>query len=300
MINFLNLKYFVMVANEKNITRVAEKEHISQQALSGHIKKIEDDYGITVFDRSNGFSLTHAGEKLYDYATELLKIKSDMDNELSDLKNYSQGILSIGISYTRGSAFLPEILPLFKKQNPYVKLMIVENNSKVLEDYLLKGHIDVYVGTNTREHPDIDTIDLYSEKLYLVIPKNSVDFVPQNNMSISDFSHLDFLMLTKANKIRKIVDDYAINNNIKLNIQLETENIETLFSLACQGMGITIYPELFLKNHIKLLSSDNCPVYLVQLDNKDFSDMLSIGYNNKRYLSRLARDFISLAQSVFS
>ena len=72
MINFLNLKYFVRVAEERNITRVAEQEHISQQSLSSHIKKIEEEYGVKLFDRTDGFTLTYAGEKLYIYATNLL------------------------------------------------------------------------------------------------------------------------------------------------------------------------------------------------------------------------------------
>ena len=77
--NFLNLKYFVMIAEEGNITRVAEKEHISQQSLSNHIKKLENEFGVKLFDRTGALSLTYAGERVYSYASELLKKKDEME-----------------------------------------------------------------------------------------------------------------------------------------------------------------------------------------------------------------------------
>ena len=95
MINFLNLRYFVRVAEEKNITRVAEQEHISQQSLSNHIKKIEMEYGVQLFDRTGGLTLTHAGERMYKYAVRCLSLMHDMENELLDMTNMEQGTLRI-------------------------------------------------------------------------------------------------------------------------------------------------------------------------------------------------------------
>ena len=80
--NFLNLEYFVMIAEERNITRVAEKEHISQQSLSNHVKKMEEEFGVKLFDRTGTLSLTYAGERVYNYASELLKIKDEMEKEI--------------------------------------------------------------------------------------------------------------------------------------------------------------------------------------------------------------------------
>lgn len=298
MVNFLNLKYFVMAAEGKNLTRVAEMEHISQQSLSNHIKKMEDELGVKLFDRTGGFSLTYAGERYYNYATEVLKLTDEVEKELSDLKDTKQGTLRIGISYTRGSAFLPEILPVFCEKFPHINLTITENNSQVLEDYLQHGHIDLYIATDLKKRASIEKVDLYREKLYLVVPKI---FLPagapdifEKEESIEKFKDYNFLMLTKANRIRKTVDEYLKHNNLNLNIFIETENIETLFQLACKGMGITVYSEMFMGKHF---TKKNLPVSFIPIKGEIFKSTLSIGYNKSKYLSSAAKEFIREAQS---
>lgn len=299
MINFLNLKYFVRVAEERNITRVAEQEHISQQSLSSHIKKIEEEYGVKLFDRTDGFTLTYAGEKLYIYATNLLSLKNDLDNELSDITGTKQGSLKIGISYTRGTAFLPEILPEFCKKNPFVNVSISENNSQVLEEFLLHGHIDLYVGTDLNPHPEIETIELYQEELYFVVPKKLLGNISTDTLTFSDIFHFPFLLLSKGNKIRDTFDEYAISKKHLIKPVLETENIETLLELSCSGMGVTVYPEMFFKRHSHLNNSPDSPVRIITM-NESRTSILSIGYRKNRYLSRAAKEFINLAKTTLT
>lgn len=305
MVNFLNLKYFVMIAEEGNITRVAESEHVSQQSLSSHIKKLEKSFGVRLFERGNGISLTYAGERVYEYAVRLLRTKSDMENELLDLTESGQGVLRIGISYTRGCAFLPEILPTFRAENPFVKTDITENNSQVLEEYLLRGHIDLYIGANLRHQREIEITDLCSEKLFLVIPKTTAEeiygtthglFLPEKPLEV--FLKYDFLMLSKANRIRKMIDECLEKKELCANILIETENIETLFELSCRGMGITIYPEMFLKKHTELLKNEDASIRLVPVAEKGCESTLSVGYNKNRYLSSAAKRFIDIAKSL--
>lgn len=297
MINLLNLKYFVMVAEEGNITRVAEKEHISQQSLSNHIKKMEDVLAVKLFDRTGGLSLTYAGERYYNYAAEVLRLTNEVESELSDLKDTKQGTLRIGISYTRGSAFLPKILPSFCKKYPHVNLVIMENNSQVLEDYLQRGHIDLYIATDLKKRASIEKVDLCHEKLYLVVPKEflgtDVPDIFTKEESIENFKNYNFLMLTKANRIRKTVDEYLEITGQSINIALETENIETLYQLVCKGMGITVYSEMFMEKHFE---KKNLPVSFIPIKGELFKSTLSIGYNKTKYLSSAAKEFIQEAK----
>ncbi len=306
MINFLNLRYFMLTAQEKNITRVAESEHVSQQSLSNQIKKIEEEFGTKLFDRTGGLSLTYAGEVLYKYAEKLLTLKEEMENEMADLKGEGQGVLRIGISYTRGSAFLPEILPLFKEENPFIKLSVVENNSRVLEDYLMRGHIDLYIGADVKKATDIEVIDLYKERLYLVVPKviagKFFDYTPtffEEEKNAEIFKNEDFLMLTRDNRVRRVADEHLKMVKDEINILIETENIETLFSLACKGMGITFYPEMFMKKHKELIGSENCPVCFIPIEGKHSYSHLAVGYSRKKYLSNAAKKFIDCAKEVY-
>lgn len=296
MVNFLNLRYFVRVAEEKNMTRVAELEHISQQSLSNHIKKIEQHYGVQLFDRTGGLSLTYAGEQIYKYAVSMLSLKKDMESEILDMTNTEQGTLRIGISYTRGSAFLPEILPEFCEMNPYIKIDIVENNSQVLEEYLLRGHIDLYIGANLRPSAEIKTVEIMREKHFLVVPKE-ISARHKESSSLSDYVSEPFLLLSEGNRIRDMFDEFLRERNLSVNTRLEGENIETLFSLACKGMGLTVYPEMFLNIHGGEVFFENSPVKLFPMNADVFDSVLYVAYHKKRYLSNAAKCFIELAKS---
>ena len=295
MINFLNLRYFVRVAEEKNMTRVAELEHISQQSLSNHIKKIEQHYGVQLFDRTGGLTLTYAGEQIYKYAVSVLSLKHDMESEIQDMTDSEQGTLRIGISYTRGSAFLPEVLPEFCERNPYVKIDVVENNSQVLEEYLLRGHIDLYVGANHRPSSEIKNVELMREKHFLVVPKE-ISERHGGSTDISNYIAEPFLLLSEGNRIRDMFDEFLRLRNFSVNIRLEGENIETLFSLACRGMGITVYPEMFLEIHGGAEFLNRAPVVLLPMDANIFDSVLYVAYHKKRYLSKAAKCFIELAK----
>ena len=110
MINFLNLEYFLVAAEELNFTRAARKLYISQQSLSNHISNLEKEFDVILFNRTSPLTLTYAGRALKTRARELLDLRDETYKEISDIKDFSTGQLSIGVSHTRGQGtFLPEI-----------------------------------------------------------------------------------------------------------------------------------------------------------------------------------------------
>ena len=201
---------------------------------------------------------------------------------------------------------MPEILPEFNRRNPFIKVIINENTSQVLEEYLLRGHIDLYIGFNLRKNPDIEIIDMSNERLFLVVPKKIAkevykkeDNIFYEKTDIERFLKYDFLMLSKANRIRRMVDEYLAKKELEIKILIETENIETLFELACKGMGVTVYPEMFMKRHKALINSVDCPVSFIPLEDSIFENTFSIGYNKKRYLSYAVKEFIKLSKEIY-
>ena len=114
MINFLNLEYFLVAAEELNFTRAAKRLYISQQSLSNHISNLEKEFDVVLFNRTSPLTLTYAGQALKTRARELLDLRDETYKEISDIKDFSTGQLSIGVSHTRGRFILPEILLLIR------------------------------------------------------------------------------------------------------------------------------------------------------------------------------------------
>ena len=96
MINFLNLEYFLVAAEELNFTKAAKKLFISQQSLSNHISNMEKEFDVILFNRTTPLTLTYAGQALKAKARQMLELRDETYRELSDIKDFSVGSLPWG------------------------------------------------------------------------------------------------------------------------------------------------------------------------------------------------------------
>ena len=303
--NFLNLHYFTVVAEELNITRAAQRLYISQQSLSNHILKLEKYFGLLLFNRNPTFSLTYAGRRLLQSANQILDIKRQITNEMDDINNHRRGELRIGISHTRGRVFLPRLLPSFCSGHPYINVSVVEGNSQQLEEWLLHGRIDLLIGFAPIMLDEAEIVDILKERLLLVVPQKFMSTLfPENckemtekfhkGVDVAAFKSCPYLMMSTGNRIRTIFDHYMKHMGIPINILLEMESIETLFSLACEGMGITVYPEMFFNNLSPLVREEaEFAVRFFPMNDPSTIGNLVVGYHRERYLSESAKDFIN-------
>ena len=143
--NFTTLRYFLVAAEEGNITRAAGRLYISQQALSGHIAKLEKELGVTLFDRAPALTPTYAGRQLQKYAATAVNLERQIYQMAGDIRNDRQGEVRVGISYTCGRVVLPSILPEFRRSHPLVELTLREDTSSEMEVALRRGDLDLMI-----------------------------------------------------------------------------------------------------------------------------------------------------------
>ena len=173
--NFLHLKYFLMVAEELNITRAAERLYISQQSLSNHISNMERELNVKLFTRSPKLSLTYAGNQLVATATQILDLNSQFLTKVGDINHHYLGALRVGISHTCGRALLPEILPAFREEFPLVEFSLFEGNSNQLETELSHGRVDLIICFHPIIMEGVKTVPLTEQKLMMEVPKAFMD-----------------------------------------------------------------------------------------------------------------------------
>ena len=312
--NFLNLEYFLVIASEGNITRAAERLNVSQQALSNSIARLENELNCKLFDRKKDLTLTYAGKQFKASAEKILDIKRQTQTVLDEIGEGGRGELRIGISYTRGQAILPLLLPAFSRQYPLVELHVTEGSTHVLEEDLDRGRIDVLIGFAPFMVESAEYTELMKDHLYLVLPKtlmaqsfgNKAQEVLdeyKKNMDISIFKDLPFILLKEGDRIRAIVDREFYAKGLKPQIKLETQNIQTAFALASEGMGLAVCPELYLgSSYVTPGMSQSLvrkKVDVLPFSNSISQDAIAIGYNRERHLSHFALDFINTALETF-
>ena len=308
--NFLNLYYFTVVADELNITRAAERLFISQQSLSNHMIKLEKTLGAKLFVRSPVFLMTYAGTRLLLAANQILNIKRQIIMEIDDINNHRRGELRIGISHTRGRVLMPKLLPMFSHEHPFIDVTVTEGNSQQLEEWLQHGRIDLLIGFAPVLLVEAETQNILNERLFLVVPRKiMMNLYPENYTALVEkfkagvdvlaFKNCPYLMMSRGNRTRTIFDQYMGQLGIHVKIIIEMESIETLFSLACEGMGITIYPEMFVRNlNSKILTDEESPVFYFPLNDPSTIGNLVIAYHRERYMADSAKDFIKSCLST--
>ncbi len=169
--NHIALYYFTVAAEELNITRAAAKLFITQQSLSEHIRKLEKQYDAVFFNRGGRLALTSQGERMLEYAREVLEADRDLYVALRDADRANRVRLIIGMTSTRGNVFLPRVFEAFRKRCPNAVLSITNGNFEYIEQQYLLEKIELYTGmtSNIRTHVPVDV--LYQDKIYFIVSR---------------------------------------------------------------------------------------------------------------------------------
>ncbi len=312
--NFQNLEYFLVLAEEGSVTRAAERLHMSQQALSGLLARLEKEVGSALFSRHAGLELTYAGKCFQRSAIQILDIQRQTAAAIEDANENRRGALRIGVSHTRGQSILPLLLPEFNRMYPLVELSILEGSTLALEEDLGKGLIDVLIGFAPFLLESAVYTPLMYEKMYLVAQKELLHQtfgakteelcrMYWKTLDLKLFSGLPFVLLKSGDRIRTIADRVFSENGMTPDVRLETQNVQTAFCLAAEGMGLTVCPELYLSSPYTVSGTADSAVRqkveILPFSDKDSVDTIAIGYNRSRYLSRIAQDFIDLALQTY-
>lgn len=311
--NFQNLQYFLAVAEEMSITRAAERLHISEQALSHHISRLEKELNTQLFNRSPKFTLSLAGRRLQSAAEEIGAIRHQLQVELDDISNNTCGELRIGVSFTRGQAVLPLLLPPYHETHPNVTVTLLEGSSAELQMSLAKGLIDLFIGYAPINLDTAEVVQIGRERLFLVVPRHFMEELYgaeaenkrrefSKGVDIAPFAKLPFILLDRDDRVRRLADRLFARRGLKPNMLLETRNIQTAFALSMKGMGLTVYPELFLSSSstVPAMLGGNPlrPVDCFPLKDESTVQTIVVAYDKERYLSFAARDFIREAQAI--
>lgn len=307
MINFLNLEYFLVAAEELNFTKAAKRLYISQQSLSNHISNLEKEFDVALFHRTVPLTLTYAGQVLKQKARQILNLREETYHEIADIKDFSKGQLTIGVSHTRGRKILPEILPIYKERFPNIQLHLKEGNSSELDADLLHGDVDLIIGMLPFRVENIETVPICEEEILLVVPDSVLEKAFPNqltnikrklreNTDLALLKNCPFLLLNLGNRVRTLSDEMFEEAQVSPNIILETENIETVLALASKGMGITFYPKMFITNHEPLhaLMNEFNDLNVYSLNSPKAHGVLAIGYHKGHYMSRATKEFIQI------
>jgi len=302
--NDRQLKYILAIAAEGNITAAAQKLYISQPSLSYLLAHVEEELGVKLFDRTiSPMPLTYAGECYIEAAKKILGVQNELQNQIDDILDYRKSRLIIGCSSRLSSLLLPAVLPEFIKKHPNVQIKLYEESVTVLEELLAAGVLELVFTTSDIDNNSLGRIPLYMEEMLLFTP---ADFVPPETIKkdglyfpVFDLSCLEgrpFVLYKHKHQIRKMANQIFTDFNIRPNIILETDNWETCYSMAEEGLAFTFLPFTPFK---KVLMKGDERIKYYSVDG-NYCRQLAVYYRQNTYHHKIIETFIDTTKTILN
>lgn len=141
-----NQQMFLYAVEEMNFTRAAERAFVTQQCLSDHIRRLEKNYNVKLFDRTPKLKLTKAGEILYASLMEIQKIENHVEQTISESSKDVSGNITFGIHVERTHLIFPTLFSAYHKEYPNVKVSLISDQTPRLMTLLESGQLDMMLG----------------------------------------------------------------------------------------------------------------------------------------------------------
>ena len=259
--DFVLLKSFIAVAEEKSFSSAAKNLFISQQTLSKQIAKLEEDLGTTLFIRSRPLALTPDGGHLLPIAKEILQLKQQFE-ESSSRSFAGSHYIHLGIEHTIARAILPRVLPSFLREHPDTFLKLSEESPDVMQKSISYDGVDLVIGSLGSVPEKFEAIPLCRKDHLLVVPKALMaelagDRLPElrdrfsESADLSFFEKAPFIKIPRQSSGGRALSSYLKYYDINPRFVCELTNIENAFQLANAGLGVFIYARVFWDNYLK-------------------------------------------------
>ncbi len=258
------LKVFQCVARNLSFTKASNELFITQPAITKHIKELESEFEVKLFDRiGNKIYLTHPGSILLSYADHIFSLHNEVKFELSQLKGQPEGKLRLGASTTIAQYVIPSALAKFNERFPEIKLSLTNENTLYIEQRLLKNEIDIGIVEGKPTNSDIRYSSFLHDEL-LVFTDAQNNTIPES-VSDNEFLKLPLVLRERGSGTLEIIEknlqQYQISPK-QLNVIMFLGSTEAIKSFIKTGNGVGIVSrfalEQELSNHIfRLINTPN-------------------------------------------
>jgi len=236
------LQYIVAVAQERHFGRAAERVFVTQPALSLAIKKLEEELGLTIFDRrQNRIELTTIGEQIIHQAQRVLEEAEQIRILAAQGKDHLNGPLRLGVIATVGPYILPDLVPQLCARAPRMPLELEENLTLNLTGMLKNGKLDVIMIALPFDEPAIVTQALYDEPFKVLVPAGH----PWQKKKLIDsrlLSSEKVLLPHAGHCFRQQVLDACPELSRSDAEVWQGNSLETIRQMVASGLGITVMP----------------------------------------------------------
>jgi len=286
------LEVFLAVAREGRFSRAAEKLFRTQSAVSQTIRKLEDELGEPLFDRSSREGvLTDAGRVLREYAEKLLNLRGDAQEALLELREVQKGKLVIAANEFTALYLLP-VLAEFRRVHPMIRIMVQRSLGSHIPDDLLRHAVELGVLSYDPQEPQLRSFVVYLDELALVVPPTH-PLASERQVSIRQLGAESFVAHIVSSPYRDKVIQAFKRYKTPLHMDVELPTLQAIKRFVAMGNGVAFVPEISVENEIARGELVRISVRELRLQRK-----LRLVYRKEASLSHAARAFLKVAEAA--
>jgi LysR family transcriptional regulator, transcription activator of glutamate synthase operon len=289
------LRYLVAVAEELSFTRAAEREHVAQPALSQQIKRLEEEVGLALVERTTrSVAMTSAGEVLVARARRMLGELEAANAELEALSGVYTGHVYLGVLHTMGPVDVSLVLALFRERHPGVEFTVREQSSEELAEMLRDDELDLAFlsVTESVERKGLGLHQLVSEELVLIVSA-SHHLAGRRRVQMAELAGEEFISYREGARLRELLESAGRSAGFAPRVTLESNESGRIRRLVARGLGVAILP----RSDAERPGADVAVAALVE---PSLRRDITLAWREGRRLAPAAAAFLELSRETFS
>ncbi len=288
------LRYLVALGEEHSFTRAAEREHIAQPSLSQQIRRLEDEVGLALVERTTrSVRITDAGRLLLSRARRILAELEAANVELQSLRGVETGHVSVGAMHSMGPIDISLVLALFHERHPQVGLTVREQSSEELAEMLRTDVLDVaFLSVTERiETAGLGLQRLILEELVVIFPPDH-RLAGRQRVSIDELAEEPWISYREGARLRELLMGAAGGAGFEPKVMLESNENRRIRRLVSRGMGIALVPR-------SDATAPGANVAFAHLTHPELSRDITLAWREGRRLPPSARAFLGVSRETF-
>jgi LysR family transcriptional regulator, transcription activator of glutamate synthase operon len=289
------LRYLVALAEELNFTRAAANQHVAQPALSQQIRRLEDELGLALVERTTRrVALTEAGELLVVRARRILTELESAQTELQGLRGMYTGHVNIGAMHTMGPVDLSLALALFHERHPGVGLTVREQTSEEMAEMLRVDELDLaFLSVTERvESHGLGLHQLLVEELVAVLPHEH-RLGSRSRVRMVELAGEPFISYRQGSRLRELLIAAGRHAGYEPRVALESNESQRIRRLVARGLGVAILPRSDAEG-------PGAEVCVATLTEPALTRDITLAWREGRRHAPAAAEFLDLSRDTFS
>ncbi|MGB0093718.1 MAG: LysR family transcriptional regulator [Solirubrobacteraceae bacterium] len=289
------LRYLVSLAEERSFTRAAAREHIAQPALSQQIRRLENEVGLALVERTTRrVSITGAGELLVARARRVLLEVEAAQAELQALSGVHTGEVRIGAMHTMGPVDLSLPLAIFHQRHSGVELTVREQSSEELAEMLRVDELDLaFLSVTERvESHGLGLHQLVSEELVVILPRDH-RLGDRQQIRMAELAEESFISWREGARLRELLVSAGREAGFEPRVKLASNESLRVRRLVGRGLGVAILPRSDAEDA-------GANVAVASLTEPALTRDITLAWREGRRLPPAAAEFLELARATFA